>query len=152
MARACGASQLCGEVRITLFPLVCWEQDIPLKWDAVVVAAPLEQAKLEFAGFEPPRLPHRTYQRTVTTYVRGVLNASFFGEAELPRGGFCRVVFCGIHLPIPTPIPRRSGSPWWVALLISATLDNLSSLESFSVVTCEVQPCAECMLSAPQCL
>ena len=59
-------------------------------FDAVVVATPLEQANLSFQGYALPQLPARKYQRTVTTYVRGVLRPSAFGESSTPQGGSLR--------------------------------------------------------------
>ena len=54
---------------------------------AVVLAAPLEQSQLQFSGFEPPSIPTRKYQTTVTTIVRGSLAPSFFNVATVPPGG-----------------------------------------------------------------
>lgn len=59
-------------------------------FDAVVIATPLEQANLSFQGHTLPQLPARKYQRTVTTYVRGTLRPSAFGESKMPRGGSLR--------------------------------------------------------------
>ena len=65
-------------------------------FDAVVIATPLEQANLSFQGHTLPQLPARRYQRTVTTYVRGTLRPSAFGESEMPQGGS----LCGLG-PLP---------------------------------------------------
>ena len=55
-------------------------------FDAVVIATPLEQADLSFLGHTLPQLPARKYQRTVTTFVRGALRPSAFGESKTPQG------------------------------------------------------------------
>ena len=74
---------------LTLTALVVL-QDTAGPFDAVVIATPLEQANLSFQGHTLPQLPARKYQRTVTTFVRGVLRPSAFGESETPQGGSWR--------------------------------------------------------------
>ena len=56
------------------------------QYDAVVLAAPLEQAALEFEGVQLPPLPARTFQRVVTSVVRGSLDADYFHVASVPPG------------------------------------------------------------------
>ena len=54
-------------------------------FDAVVIAAPLDQAELAVNLSTP--VPTREYKRTVATFVTGVINASYFGystPADLP--------------------------------------------------------------------
>lgn len=51
-------------------------------YDIVVIATPLNKdiANLAFIGFDPPiETFSKPYQQTVTTFVHGKLNASFFG-------------------------------------------------------------------------
>lgn len=50
-------------------------------FDAVVIAAPLEYAKLNVTGFKLPASAEKTrqYQLTHTTFVAGELNASMCG-------------------------------------------------------------------------
>ena len=55
-------------------------------YDAVIIAAPLEQSEIEFDGIDVARRPKRTYQETVTTYVTGTLRPSYFGVSTLPTG------------------------------------------------------------------
>ena len=66
---------------------------------AVVLATPLERSgglRLRGVGHRP-RL--RSYQRTVTTFVRGRLDPAWFGVARLP--GELRVLLISeiLHLP-----------------------------------------------------
>jgi hypothetical protein len=49
------------------------------EYDAVIIAAPLEQANISFAGLQLPHMPARKFQQTVTTYVQGVLDPAYFG-------------------------------------------------------------------------
>ncbi len=55
-------------------------------YDAVIIAAPLEQSKIEFDGIDVAMRPKRTYQETVTTYVTGTLRPGYFGVSTLPTG------------------------------------------------------------------
>ncbi|KAL4428033.1 hypothetical protein ABPG75_002122 [Micractinium tetrahymenae] len=52
-------------------------------FDAVIIATPLESSGLALAGFEPPHIPARKYRQTVSTFVRGVVRASYFGLHEM---------------------------------------------------------------------
>ena len=54
-------------------------------YNAVVLATPLELAKITFSGADMPNLPSRQYQSTVTTYVEGQLKPDVFG-ADLSGG------------------------------------------------------------------
>jgi hypothetical protein len=53
---------------------------------AVILAAPLEQSELEFINLALPKIPKRLFQTTVTTIVRGKLQASFFKVQAVPEG------------------------------------------------------------------
>eukprot|EP00879_Flechtneria_rotunda_P022346 GHRR01023577.1.p1 GENE.GHRR01023577.1~~GHRR01023577.1.p1 ORF type:complete len:446 (+),score=200.88 GHRR01023577.1:606-1943(+) len=56
-------------------------------FDGVVIATPLEGSGVQLLGLTPePKIPKRTYQTTVTTYVAGHLNASYFKVASVPDG------------------------------------------------------------------
>jgi hypothetical protein len=55
-------------------------------FDAVVIATPLEAAKLGFVGMDLPHIPHRKYQRTVSTVIRGKLDPAYFGVTAMPGG------------------------------------------------------------------
>lgn len=52
----------------------------------VIIATPLEDADLNFQNVSLPHIPKRIYQDTVTTVVRGSLQASFFNLTTLPQG------------------------------------------------------------------
>ena len=54
-------------------------------YNAVVLATPLELAKVTFSGADMPDLPSRQYQSTVTTYVEGQLKPEVFG-ADMSGG------------------------------------------------------------------
>jgi hypothetical protein len=55
-------------------------------FDGVVLATPLEGSDIELQGVLPAgsALPKREYQSTVTTYVTGVLNPSYF-KVKMPH-------------------------------------------------------------------
>ena len=53
---------------------------------AVVIATPLELSSIEFEGVELAHMPARKFQSTVTTFVRGHLNGSYFGLKARPKG------------------------------------------------------------------
>ncbi len=53
---------------------------------AVVIATPLEFSSIEFEGVELPHIPARKFQSTVSTFVRGHLNGSYFGLKARPKG------------------------------------------------------------------
>ena len=53
---------------------------------AVVIATPLEFSSIEFEGVELPHIPARKFQSTVSTFVRGHLNGSYFGVKARPKG------------------------------------------------------------------
>lgn len=52
---------------------------------AVVIATPLEFSSIEFEGVELPHIPARKFQSTVSTFVRGHLNGSYFGLEARPK-------------------------------------------------------------------
>ena len=64
----------------------CHPQEVAGPYDAVIIAAPLEQSEIEFDGIDIARRPKRTYQETVTTYVTGTLRPGYFGVSTLPTG------------------------------------------------------------------
>lgn len=49
-------------------------------YDAVIIAAPLDLSSLSVSGIDLPVIPRRSYHRTITTVIRGVLRPTFFGE------------------------------------------------------------------------
>ena len=55
-------------------------------YKAVIIATPLEHADLTFQEVSLPHIPRRAYQDTVTTVIRGSLQASFFNVTTLPQG------------------------------------------------------------------
>lgn len=57
-------------------------------FDAVILATPLEGSSLTFLGFDPPRMPSRQYQTTITTLVRGAVRPEYFGIADEPAMPF----------------------------------------------------------------
>ena len=65
---------------------MCGAQEVAGPFDAVIIAAPLEQSSLEFKGLHVGRLPERAYQPVVTTYVTGLLRPSYFNLQQLPSG------------------------------------------------------------------
>ncbi|KAK9809372.1 hypothetical protein WJX73_009603 [Symbiochloris irregularis] len=75
-----------GRWRLTLTSDTAATRQEDMIYDAVMVATPLEQANIQFEGFDPPPLPPRKYQRTVTTLVSGRLQPTYFGVAALPPG------------------------------------------------------------------
>ena len=56
------------------------------KYDAVLVAVPLELTNITISGADHTGLPRRVYQRTVATLVRGRLRPSYFGVQQVPKG------------------------------------------------------------------
>jgi Prenylcysteine lyase len=61
-------------------------QEVAGPYAAVVIATPLEGARIRFKGFGVRPQPAREYQRVTTTYVAGRLRASYFGVARMPTG------------------------------------------------------------------
>ena len=60
-------------------------------FSAVVIATPLEFSNIRFSGLELPHIPPRKFQSTISTFVRGVLNGTYFGVKQPPKGRFnCR--------------------------------------------------------------
>ena len=60
-------------------------QEQPQLYDAVVLAAPLEQSRLKLQGIPAPILPARKYKRVVTTIVASpALRPAYFGVQKLP--------------------------------------------------------------------
>ncbi|KAK9823597.1 hypothetical protein WJX72_004119 [[Myrmecia] bisecta] len=55
-------------------------------FDAIILATPLELSNLSIEGIALPHLPPRKYQSTITTFVRGVLDPAYFGEAHPIKG------------------------------------------------------------------
>lgn len=55
---------------------------------AVVIATPLEFSSIAFEGVELPHIPAHKFQSTVSTFVRGHLNGSYFGLKARPKGEF----------------------------------------------------------------
>lgn len=48
-------------------------------YDAVIIATPLENSRIEFEGINLPRIPRREYQQVVVTIVKGSVRPTFFG-------------------------------------------------------------------------
>ena len=65
----------CGHVQVVHGP-----------YDAVVVAAPLEQANITFKGIQLPHMPPRKYQSTISTFIRGKLDPKYFHRTQVPPG------------------------------------------------------------------
>ena len=61
---------------------------------AVVIATPLELTNIQFKGIDLPHLPPRKFQSTISTFVTGSLNGSYFGLNQAPEG----------TLPFATPL------------------------------------------------
>lgn len=57
-----------------------------ISYTAVVVATPLELSNIGFEGIKLPYIPPRKYQSTISTFVRGRLKASYFGQRTAPEG------------------------------------------------------------------
>eukprot|EP00898_Chlorokybus_atmophyticus_P007516 jgi/Chlat1/7766/Chrsp66S07228 len=56
-----------------------------VEYDAVVVAAPLESAAIRLDLPQKSDIPDRSYQRTVATFVRGLMNPAYFRlKGDLP--------------------------------------------------------------------
>ncbi|KAL3154565.1 hypothetical protein ABBQ32_014022 [Trebouxia sp. C0010 RCD-2024] len=53
---------------------------------AVVIATPLELSSMQFDGVQLPLIPPRKFQSTVSTFVRGRLNGTYFGVNHPPKG------------------------------------------------------------------
>jgi len=53
---------------------------------AVVIATPLEFSSIHFEGVELPHIPPRKFQSTISTFVKGSLNGSYFGLKAPPKG------------------------------------------------------------------
>lgn len=86
-AHTCAA---CSLSRLTWS--VLW-QDQPQPYDAIILAAPLEQSSLAFHGMPAPVIPPRTYKRVVTTVVASpALRPSYFGVQKLPGRSSCTFV------------------------------------------------------------
>lgn len=90
---------------------------------AVVIATPLEQARIDFVGMLLPKIPERVYQDTVTTIVRARLRASYFNVTEVPQGEASPP-----HLSSARRSPFKNGVCWCsVSLkylpLLSSTVD-----------------------------
>lgn len=64
--------------------LLCVQTNGPFA--AVVIATPLELSGIEFEGLQLPHIPPRKFQSTISTFVRGCLNATYFGVKQPPRG------------------------------------------------------------------
>lgn len=64
--------------------LLCLQTNGPFA--AVVIAAPLEFSSIGFEGLQLPHIPPRKFQSTISTFVRGRLNATYFGVKQPPRG------------------------------------------------------------------
>ena len=69
-------------------------QEVAGPYAAVVIAAPLEGARIRFKGFGVRPRPAREYQRVTTTYVVGSLRAAYFGVARLPTGATSYLMPC----------------------------------------------------------
>lgn len=63
-----------------------WLQCKGATYSAVVIATPLELTNIEFEGLDLPHLPARKYQSTISTFVRGHLKGSYFGQQKAPQG------------------------------------------------------------------
>ena len=63
-------------------------QEVAGPYHAVVIAAPLEHSHIKFRGLKLAPRPRRHYQQVVTTYVVGLLQASYFGVETLPTGEY----------------------------------------------------------------
>lgn len=62
---------------------------------AVVIATPLEFSNIDFESVEMPHIPARKFQSTVSTFVRGALNGSYFGLNQAPKGMSWHALFYG---------------------------------------------------------
>ena len=64
--------------------LLCLQTSGPIA--AVVIAAPLELSSMQFEGVQLPHIPPRKFQSTISTFVRGRLNGTYFGVDHPPKG------------------------------------------------------------------
>ena len=64
--------------------MLCLQTSGP--YAAVVIAAPLEFSDIRFQGVQLPRIPPRKFQSTISTFVRGCLNGTYFGVKQPPQG------------------------------------------------------------------
>ena len=57
-------------------------------YDAVILAAPLDDCGIKFEGFDKPiytKTSTQPYHQTIATFVKGQLNPTFFGESSINR-------------------------------------------------------------------
>lgn len=81
-------------------------QEVAGPYAAVVIATPLEGARIRFKGFGVRPRPAREYQRVTTTYVVGSLRAAYFGVHRLPTGAtshscLVHVLVCASRMSFP---------------------------------------------------
>lgn len=73
---------------------------------AVVIATPLELTNIQFKGVDLPHLPPRKFQSTISTFVTGSLNGSYFGLNQAPEGSIMVTEHAGTPFSSIAPAKR----------------------------------------------